>query len=74
MPGDLRVVRLARDRVRLAEHLLRDEIQLAPRVLVGAAGVLERLEVMPQPLDFFRDVGALGEDGDLLDQVRLVCA
>src|SRR5437879_10610459 len=43
--GDRRVVRLAGDRVRLAEHLLGDEVQLPARVLVGAAGVLEGLEV-----------------------------
>jgi hypothetical protein len=64
VPRRSRVVGLARDRVGLAEHLLRDEVELAARVFALAARVLERLEVMRQPLDLLGDVGALGEDGD----------
>src|SRR5688572_27398516 len=46
MPGDLRVVRLRRDRVGLAKHLLGDEVELSARVLIRPAGLLKRLEMM----------------------------
>src|SRR4051794_9593561 len=68
-PADLDVVGLRADGIGLAAHLLDDELQLAAGA-VGAAdhlGVL--LEVGAEAGDLLGDVGALGEDGDLADDV-----
>ena len=63
------VVGLRADRVRLAKHFLREELELA----AGAFGQLQRrvelLQVAAQPDDLLGDVAALGEDADFADQV-----
>ena len=56
MPRDLGVVRFARDRVGLAQHLLRDEIQFSPCMIASAAGLLKCFQMMRQPLDFLANV------------------
>ena len=60
------------DRVDLAVHLLQQEAH-APRPLVGRLdGGPELLEMARQAHTLFGDVGAIGQDSNLLRQTRLV--
>src|SRR6266566_566119 len=61
VPGDLRIIGLARDRIGLPQHLLSNKVQLPPCMLAGAAGLFEGIEVAGQTLNLFADVRALGE-------------
>ena len=63
MLRDLRIIRLARDRVRLTQHLLRDKIQLPTRMLPRPASLLKRIQMARQPLDLLADVRAFGVVG-----------
>ena len=70
--GDLRVVRLGADGVRLAVHLLREEVELA----AGGLGRGEErggvVEVRGEARELLRHVAAVGEERDLASERGVV--
>ena len=66
--GDLRVLALGAGGVHLAVHLLDEEVHLAAGGLGRGDQRAELLEVGGEPGHLLGDVGALGEEGDLLGE------
>src|ERR1051325_5920175 len=64
--SERRGARLRAHRVDLAQHFLRQEIELLSRRLAAADDFLDLVDVMRQPRDLLGDVAALGHHHDLL--------
>src|SRR5205814_2475682 len=71
---DQTVVGLRADRVHLAVHLLRQEIESAPDRFLGLHTVVELLEMAFHPGQLLRNIRAIGEINDLLEQPFVIDA
>ena len=69
---DDRVIRLRANGVDLAVHFLREKIQRAADRFPGLAAIRELLEMALQPRQFLRNVAAVGEQHDLLQQPLVI--
>src|SRR5688572_12694872 len=63
---DGRGARLRAHRVDLANHLLREEVELLPRGLFAADRLLDLIEMMCEPRELLGDVALLDHDHDFL--------
>src|SRR5262245_20006029 len=66
LPRRLHVLRLRRQRVRLAVELLHQEVELAADGFVGRERRGELLDMAPEPVELLRDVHLLHQQRDLL--------
>ncbi|MEJ7703343.1 MAG: hypothetical protein WKF47_06640 [Geodermatophilaceae bacterium] len=64
---DRGVVRFRAERVQLAKHLLGDELERASDRLILSQLIGELCEVTFEPGQLFRNVGAVGENCELLE-------
>src|SRR5258708_4818064 len=69
--GDLAVVGLRRDRVRLAAHLLGQEVETPPELPFLGDDLAELADMRPQALDLFARVATVGMDRHFPDDVQL---
>ena len=63
---------LAPERIQFAENFLGDEFERSPDRLVLAEMMGELREVTFQPGQFLGNIGAIGEEGDLLEQAFVI--
>ncbi len=66
------VVRLASHRVRLASHLLKNELGLAAHLPIGLEKGLQLIEVTPEPGEFLRQVAAVRKQRDFAEHALVI--